>query len=78
MASIEPHVLARCHYCGSEVHPDNPWTWRRVTGWERKGQGESRRGGSDIVLREACDEFACDGCIGRLRRKLAPGQGALI
>lgn len=56
---------ANCAYCGHAVDPDARSTWRRVQGWERKAQGETRRGGSDIVLRELVGGLACESCIAK-------------
>ena len=67
-----------CVYCSSKLDPNDPTTYRRCRGWERKGLPGSRRGGSDIVLREAGEEFACWSCIDRKKRGLAPSQGALL
>lgn len=67
-----------CAHCGDIYNSESPQLWRRVIGWERKGSGESRKGGSDIALRERCDEYACDFCIGRLKRGLSAQQGSLL
>lgn len=67
-----------CAYCGDPVDPNSSFTWRRVIGWERKAVAASRRSGSDIVLREPRDEYACDICVSRLKRGVAPRQGALL
>lgn len=69
---------ARCHYCGEPVDPLSRLTWRRVTGWERKAAASSRKSGSDIALRESRDEYACDRCVARIRRGVAPTQSALM
>jgi hypothetical protein len=68
----------RCHYCGIPVNPFAPGTLQRVEGWERKAAAESRRGGSDIILREPREEFACSRCIVRLQQGLAPAQESLL
>ena len=60
------------------LNPNDPSVWRRVTGWERKGLGVSRRGGSDIVLRELRDEYACPVCVARLRAGLDARQESLL
>jgi hypothetical protein len=69
-----------CYYgCGNKVDPLSPNTYRRVAGWERKAIAASRKNGSDIVGREPLgEEFACDVCIGRIRRGVAPMQGAML
>ena len=67
-----------CVYCSEPVDPSHHTTWRRVTGWERKATAGSRRGGSDIVLREPRDEYACAGCIGLLQAGVILGQASLV
>ena len=67
-----------CTFCGEPVDPLSPYTWRRVIGWERKAQAQSRKSGSDIALREARDEYACDPCVSRAKQGLPTGQEALI
>ena len=67
-----------CSYCGTLVNPFAPSTYRRVIGWERKALAASRRGGSDIVLREPLEEFACHACIVRLQAGLDPRQASLL
>lgn len=66
-----------CFYCGKPITATGR-LWRRVVGWESKGVGELRRGGSDIVLREYRDEFACERCVFRLQHGLAPEQESLL
>lgn len=69
-------MIVVCAYCEREV--DDATAYRRVVGWERKAHSESRKGGSDIVLREQLDEFACSECVTRLRSGLHVGQEALV
>jgi hypothetical protein len=71
-------MTTACHYCTLPVDPDAPSTYRRIEGWERRALGVSRRGGSDITLREQLDVFACPVCIERLRSGLSVGQEALL
>jgi hypothetical protein len=72
-------MSARCHYCGSAVDPFARSTWQRVHGWQRRAlSGTSRRGGSDIAVREAREQWACDECVRRLQRGVAPRQGSLV
>ncbi len=68
----------RCNFCETPVDPTSPSTYRRVKGWEHKSPAASRRGGSDVVLRELADEFACFSCIERLRSGLSVEQGSLL
>ena len=70
--------MIACHYCGHEVEAHSRNTWRRVSGWERKASAAARRSGSDIVLREPGDEFACNACIVLLKDGIAPGQESLL
>lgn len=66
--------MVRCTFCGREVDPNSKLIWRRVEGWERKGFGGSRRGGSDIALRHVTDEVACPACIEHQRMGLSVSQ----
>lgn len=65
-----------CSLCQRQLESGTP-TYRRVQGWERRSQGPSRRGGSDIVLREPTGEVACWACVERVRLGLAPTQETL-
>ena len=72
-------VTVRCHYCGAEYPADSRLIWRRVTGWERRAHRDStRKGGSDIACRRPLEDYACDPCVGKLRRGLSPDQGELL
>lgn len=64
--------------CGREIDPDASSTYRRIQGWERKAVLDSRRGGSDISLREQLDEYACPVCIDRLKDGVNVNQTALV
>ena len=68
--------MTRCHFCNEPVDPD--YVYRRILGWERKAVAASRRGGSDIVLRQKIDEYACDRCVFRLQHDLSPMQEGLL
>jgi len=60
----EAAAMIACPFCGKPIDPTSDRTWRRVEGWERKAPAAStRRGGSDIALREPLDEYAHDRCI---------------
>lgn len=67
--------MTRCALCGNEL---GEVFFRRIIGWERKAVSPSRRGGSDILLREPLDEFACPACITRLQAGLNVHQEALV
>jgi hypothetical protein len=71
-------VNVACHFCGGPVDPTARETWRRIAGWERKGFGETRRGGSDIVLRAPVDEFAHAACVAAVLNGVAIGQTSLV
>jgi hypothetical protein len=66
-------AVATCSFCGKEVNPRSRLTYTRVTGWHRPGKA----GGSDIVLRELLDEWACQWCIDQLRYGVHPAQQRL-
>ena len=74
----EPDLSRACHFCREPVDPLDQTVYRRVVGWERKAFGETRRGGSDIVLRELRDEYACPTCVARLRAGLDARQESLL
>lgn len=65
-----------CHYCGAPV--DTSRAFQRITGWQRKSQLASRKRGSDVVLRQTTDEWACEDCVTRLREGLPIEQGSLL
>lgn len=72
-------MIVTCNYCRCELETESAATiFRRVLGWEKKAHGLSRRGGSDIVLREPVDEFACRPCIDALKSGRSPHQEALL
>jgi len=71
-------ALVVCAYCDEPVDPNSPSVYRRITGWERKAVASSRRGGSDIVLRESGPYWACDACIRRLQAGVDIKQGSLL
>ena len=68
--------MSVCTYCGGPV--DSTSRWRRVIGWERKAISESRKSGSDIVLREPQDEYACNACITLLKSGISVSQESLL
>ena len=68
-----------CVYCHTNVDPAANGTFTRVVGWERKGYSETRRGGSDIVLREPVpDVFACQFCVDKLKAGVNVSQESLL
>jgi hypothetical protein len=73
-----PELDATCALCGRTVNALDPYTWRRVVGWERKATQASRKSGSDIALREPLDEYAHSACIRLAQQGLAPTQEVLL
>lgn len=71
-------IVVCCHYCGDDLDPDGPLTYRRVLGWERKARSASRRGGSDVLLREPGVEFACSFCLENLKAGRPARQEGLL
>ena len=68
-----------CVYCHHSVDPSDPGVYQRVIGWERKAFAASRRGGSDIVLREnMVDTFACQFCVDKLKAGVNVSQETLL
>lgn len=65
----------RCVYCLEWAEPS--FAYQRIQGWERKASADSRRGGSDISLREHVDEFACFACVERKKAGVNIHQGTL-
>ncbi len=65
-----------CTFCSEPIAVR--LAYRHISGWERKAMGSSRRGGSDVVLRKAHDEFACSACIVRAKSGLNVNQEALL
>jgi hypothetical protein len=65
-----------CSRCPAPVLPDAPDTLVRVEGWERRSASPSRRGGSDVVLRERVqpERFLCGACSHALKAGVAPLQ----
>ena len=78
MTSVE--ALHRCSYCGEQLDPLSPWVHQRVIGWQRMAgvRASGKHGGSDISLRETLDEWACPGCIGRLKAGVHIAQESLL
>ena len=66
-----------CALCGEPVDPSGPSTFTRVQAWERKGLNSSRRGGSDIVMRERLNDYAHGWCVERAKAGVSAGQEAL-
>lgn len=69
--------MTECALCSKPVDPTSRSTFTRIQGWERRAQNDTRRSGSDIVLRERRGEFAHAHCIDRAKLGLSPTQEAL-
>ncbi len=67
-----------CFHCNQPVNTDDPSAFRRVIGWERKAVSQSRKGGSDIVLREQTDDYSCFACVERLKMGVNVAQSSLL
>jgi hypothetical protein len=69
-----------CSRCPAPVLPDDPNTFVRVEGWQRRSASPSRRGASDIVLREQVKpaKFLCGACAHALKAGVAPLQESLL
>ena len=68
-----------CTYCNLPLNPESRLTCQRQKVWtQRAPANTSRKGGVDVVYREPLEEWACDACVGKLRRGLSPDQGALL
>ncbi|MBA3565238.1 MAG: hypothetical protein H0W31_00095 [Actinobacteria bacterium] len=65
-----------CTFCSQTL--DESFAYRLISGWERKATAQSRRGGSDVVLRKAHDEFACTACIARFKAGINVHQETLV
>jgi hypothetical protein len=70
--------MIRCELCRKPVDPTAPTTLQRITGWERRALASSRRGGSDIVMREHVEEFAHNNCVEKQRMGISVGQEVLL
>lgn len=68
-----------CFFCKKPVDPSARSTSRQMVGWEHKSlKTSSRRGGSDIQMREPTGEFAHETCISLVKRGINPEQGSLL
>jgi hypothetical protein len=64
-------VTKECYFCGRDVDPAGPFTYRLVMVWQRPDRKLSK-------LRSARDRYACDSCVTRKERGINPTQGSLI
>lgn len=71
-------VVATCHFCGQDVQVGSQHVWQRTVGWERKAPGDTRKGGSDIALREPRDDWAHDECVQLQKRGLGHLQESVL
>ena len=66
-----------CTHCSTSLDATTAFT--RVQGWEKRANAStSRKGGSDITLRERLDEHACHRCVDRLKSGLSVEQESLL
>lgn len=63
-------IYQQCPFCQKGIDPLSRYALRKVTGWERKAVGPSRKSGSDIVFREPLDEWAHGACIALAKQGL--------
>lgn len=69
-------MIVRCFYCNEEF--DSKLGWQRCYGWQKKAGGSgSRRGGSDVALRQPYlpEQFACEPCVDGMKHGRSPHQG---
>lgn len=73
-------MYQNCRECKTPLLPDDPNTYVRIEGWQRRSLSPSRRGGSDIVLREQAKpaQFLCGACVHAIRAGAHPMQGTLV
>jgi hypothetical protein len=64
-------------YCGRPIDPNDRAALPHVEGHEERGGTESRRGGSDIILRRKTGKWGCGDCILRLKSGLSVMQESL-
>lgn len=69
-----PPQAGHCRFCREKVDPEK--AWKRESGYVRpRAQGGTN---ALAVKREHYDDLACDRCISRLKRGVAPAQESLI
>ena len=66
-----------CSLCSGPIHQGERFD-RQITAWERRGLGQSRRGGSDVLLREHTDRVAHSRCVDASKSGVSPQQEQLI
>lgn len=65
----------KCEFCGADVDPRKPGTFRKVTGW---AETRSRAGIHGLTDRRELGEYACGPCIKLFRAGVSPAQGGLL
>jgi hypothetical protein len=66
--------VLHCSECGDPIS-STQIAYQRIHGWEQR----RKAGGANmIVAREVEDKWACEVCIGKLRRGINPAQERLI
>lgn len=71
---MKEHLVPCAFGCGRMVDATDPWTWHRVVGLERRGQG----GGSDVILRQRKEEYFCLSCVEKAKAGVTVGQERLV
>jgi hypothetical protein len=71
-------VTTECHYCRKLIFPDDD-VRQAVWGWEARAETRtSRKGGSDIQLRQPFNRFAHTKCIALVRAGVSVDQETLV
>lgn len=72
--SDPPARAGHCRWCAQKVDPER--AWRRESGYVRpRAQGGTN---ALAIRREHLDDLACDSCISKMKRGIAPTQEALL
>jgi hypothetical protein len=67
--------LYACEFCGAEIKPDAPGTWRLVRAWV---QSRKNGGANSVSLPSAPLAYACDICMKLQKYGEAPQQDPLF
>ena len=55
-----PDLSFYCPFCFNPVNPEDPYSWQKVTGWERR---RAQGGTNAIALRAPLQEWAHPACV---------------
>jgi len=72
MSALPP--LYTCEFCGNEVRPEHPGTWRLITGWV---QSRKQGGANAVRYPSAPQAYACELCM-KLKQYEAPEPDTLF